>query len=254
MVVLAIAAAAAGTVPVGPGVWRPLFPPSPEETEIAVEAFRLDETPVTNEAFLAFVLENPDWRRDRIARIRADTGYLSRWAGPDVPGAEAPARAPVTDVSWFAARAFCSARGGRLPTEAEWELAAAASETERDAARDPAFLARVLKWYGEPAPPVLPEVGGPANAWGVRDLHGLVWEWVDDFNSSIVSAGPRGEAGEALFCGAGSASAESSTSYAGFMRLAFRSSLQASYTTRQLGFRCAERSSPGPGPGSAEGS
>lgn len=234
-----LAAAAAAPVSVGPGVWRPLFPPSPEETEIAVEGFRLDETPVTNDAFLAFVVADPDWQRDRISRIRADAGYLGHWAGDRVLGPGAPARAPVTGVSWFAARAFCTAHGGRLPTEAEWELAAAASETARDATRDPAFLARVLNWYGAPAPAVLPDVGGPANAWGVRDLHGLVWEWVDDFNSSIVSAGARGESGEAAFCGAGSAGAQDATSYAGFMRLAFRSSLQAGYTTRQLGFRCA---------------
>jgi formylglycine-generating enzyme required for sulfatase activity len=99
----------------------------------------------------------------------------------------------------------------------------------------------VLEWYGAPTPARLPPVGGPANRWGVRDLHGLVWEWVEDFNASFVSSDSREPGGEreVRYCGGGAAGAEGEGDYASFMRLAFRSSLTAEDTVRNLGFRCA---------------
>jgi formylglycine-generating enzyme required for sulfatase activity len=141
-------------------------------------------------------------------------------------------------VSWFAARAYCASRGGRLPLEREWELAAAASTTKRDASRDPVFQQRVIGWYTQLAPDVLPDVGGAANAWGVRDMHGLVWEWIEDFNAALVEADSRTPERN-VFCGGAGASSRDATAYATFMRIALRSSLEARSTTAVLGFRCA---------------
>ena len=228
-----------GLVPVGPGTWRPIFPPEPGREEIAVDRFLLDPVPVTNQDFLAFVQADPRWHRDRVSRVLADEGYLSQWAGSEVLGAGA--QQPVTHVSWFAARAYCAWRGGRLPTVAEWELAAAASEELADASQDPAFRARILAWYAQPAG-ALADVGqGEPNFWGVHDLHGLVWEWTEDFNSMLVSADNREQKGAdtTQFCGAGALEARDRGDYAAFMRVANRSSLEAHYTTSTLGFRCA---------------
>lgn len=225
-------AVADDTVTIGPGTYRPLFPASKGETEVAVAAFRLDRDPVTNAEFAAFVAANPKWRRDRIKPLFADRDYLSELT-------TAPPGAPVVRVSWFAARAYCAAAGGRLPIEREWELAAAASATVKDASRDPAWAAQILAWYAEPTLAVLPDAGsGAPNAWGVRDLHGLVWEWIEDFSAALVSGDDRGD-GRDMFCGGGSSRAADPTAYAAFMRLAYRSSLRASYTTPNLGFRCA---------------
>lgn len=230
-------------VVVGPGLWRPLIPASPEEVEIAVPAFRLATTPVSVEEFQRFVVAHPEWQRGRVGGALADESYLASWAGPLTAGSSLRPRAPVTEVSWFAARAYCAAEGGRLPTEAEWEFAASASETQADASRDPAFVAQLLRWYSAPTPAALPDVGlGQANVWGVRDLHGLVWEWVDDFNSSLVSADPRQTNGgdELKYCGGGAeASPGDKADYAAFMRSAMRSALSGRSTTRMLGFRCA---------------
>lgn len=237
-----VAAALASPVRVGPGVYRPLYPPSPAEAEIQVDPFLLDATPVTNADFLGFVLSHPEWRRDQAAALFRDDAYLSHWAGAVTLGSAVDGRQPVTRVSWFAARAYCEAQGARLPLEAEWELAAMASESQADASHDPAFLAKILAWYGTPNDGPLAAVGqGPANVWGVYDLHGLVWEWIEDYNSALINVDNRQNGGtdKTAFCGAAAYSAKDKEDYAAFMRVAFRSSLEGRYTARNLGFRCA---------------
>ena len=218
-------------VPVGPGVYRPIYPASPGQSREPIAALTLDAVPVTNARYLEFVLANPRWQRGQPKAVFADAGYLQHWASPLEPGPALSER-PVTFVSWFAARAYCAWAQGRLPTESEWEFAAAADEKQQDARRAPAFRERLLAWYGQPNRAQLPEVGrGKPNVWGVRDLHGLVWEWVLDFGNTMISTGP--------YCGAGSAGASEKEDYPSFMRIAYRSSLEARYTVGNLGFRCA---------------
>ncbi len=204
--------------------------------------FALDRLPVSNGEFLQFVRRFPEWRRGRVPHLFADERYLTHWSGPLQLGPEADPDAPVVQVSWFAARAYCESVGRRLPTEDEWELAAAAGEAEKDARADPAWRDRILEWYSRPSPPRWPRRGqGRPNAWGIYDLHGLVWEWVEDFNSTLLSNDSResGDNDALRFCGSGAYSARDKEDYAGFMRIAFRSSLGARDTTRNLGFRCA---------------
>src|SRR5262249_17346890 len=115
---------------------------------------------------------------------------------------------PVVDVTWNDAVAFCqwlSRKEGqtyRLPTEAEWEYAARAATTTRYwSGSDPESLVRIAntadaaffktfphyyprkrtlaanEGYPLPAP-----VGSyPANAFGLNDVHGNVWEWTADW-------------------------------------------------------------------------
>lgn len=232
LLVCALAATAtAEPIKVGPGVYRPIFPAQPSEREVQVEPFLLDETPVTNAQFRAFTKAHPEWQRDRVKKLFADERYLDGLVS-------APANAPVVRVSWFAARAYCAAHDGRLPTEREWELAAAASDKQLDASRDPAFQSKVVGWYTQVTPDVLPAVGGTKNAWGARDMHGLVWEWIEDFNAALVEADSRNP-DRKPFCGGAGATSRDPSAYAAFMRIAFRSSLDARSTTAMLGFRCA---------------
>jgi formylglycine-generating enzyme required for sulfatase activity len=229
-------------VAIGAAVYVPVFPKTKAEASVAVKPFRLDRQPVTNAGFLAFVREHPAWRRDRVRAVLAEPGYLAHWADAERVGPIAGLAAPVVRVSWFAARAFCEARGARLPTEVEWELVAAASEGERDGRKDPAWAARILAWYGQLQKGASGQLGRhPPNAYGVEDLHGLIWEWVLDFNSTRMSGDARegGETERMTFCGAGALAAVDRGDYATFMRVAMRSSLSAAYVTGSLGFRCA---------------
>ena len=70
-----------------------------------------------------------------------------------------------------------------------------------------------------------------------HDLHGLIWEWVGDFDLSL--GGETGGAGEDKFCGVAAKSALDRGDYPAFLRFGLRSSLKADYTIHTLGFRCA---------------
>ena len=201
-----------------------------------VAAFAMRSTPVTRAEFQRFMAAQPQWQPGRVPRALAGAGYLQDLAAAP---AQSDAR-PITHVSWFAAQAYCESEGGRLPTWNEWETVAAADATRTDARGDPAWLARILGWYARPASAGLPAVGGAPNVYGVRDMHGLVWEWVDDFNALLVDADSRsGDDPDKLkFCGAGAINLQDRLNYAVLMRIALLSSLNAQDSTSSLGFRC----------------
>ncbi len=224
------------------GAYAPLLRSTKDAAQVAVPAFLLDEQPVTNAGFLAFVTANPAWRRSTVSRLFADSSYLEHWAGDLEPGAKAPPGAPVVRVSWFAARAYARWVGKRLPTTAEWELAASTGYTQADGRNDAALKRDLYAWLARPVPAVQAGAASVRPDFnGVRGLHGLVWEWVDDFNTALVTGESRADTGleRDLFCGAGSVGAKDTTDYAAFMRSALRASLQANNTTTSLGFRCA---------------
>jgi formylglycine-generating enzyme len=245
VLVVTVAAAPAATVTSArakvPGAtFESILPPAPTSAA-TVPAFELDRTPVTNAQFAAFVARNPRWRRDRVARVFADAGYLRHW-GSDTAPARGTEKQPVTHVSWFAAKAYCESQDAHLPTWHQWEWVAAASPTSRDARQDPAWRQTILDWYARPAGQVLPDVGGGApNVYGIRDVHGLVWEWVLDLGSLMVSADNReqGDPDLAKFCGSGALSLEQKDNYAMLMRIATLTSMKAAYTSKTMGFRCA---------------
>ena len=211
---------------------------------VAIAPFELMKTPVTNAQFLAFVPRQPAWRRDAVPSVFAESRYLEHWAGPLSLGPGYAPLQPVTRVSWFAAQAYCESLDARLPTWSEWEYAAAADETRRDARTDPAWRERILQWYAQPSTTSLAEVGqGHPNVHGIQDLHGLVWEWVEDYAAMLVSSDSREQGDPDLmkFCGAGALSTDDRENYAVLMRIALLSALEADDITGNLGFRCARQ-------------
>lgn len=209
---------------------------------VRVAPFALMRTPVSNARFLAFLKRNAQWQRDRVSPVFAEQRYLSHWASPTELGDAARPEQPVIWVSWFAASAYCDSIDARLPTWQEWEYVAAADETRRDARGDPAWRERILAWYSRRSSTALPRVGLQApDVYGVQDMHGLVWEWTDDYSSLLVDADNRkqGDADTATFCGAGALSMDDRENYAVLMRVAMLSSLGGADATANMGFRCA---------------
>ncbi len=213
----------------------------PDASPVTIAAYALRSEPVTNAEFLAFVTTQPQWRRDHAPAVFAESRYLAQWQAADRLGTNALPDQPVTQVSWFAAQAFCESEHARLPTWLEWERAAAASSTVADARNDPAWRQQTLDWYAHPSGAALAVIGAAPNLFGVRDLHGLIWEWTDDFNALMITADSRDQddPDRLKFCGAGALNLRDRDNYALLMRIAMLSSLQAADTTTNLGFRCA---------------
>lgn len=211
------------------------------KTELKVDEFLMDVYPVTNQEFAEFVDANPRWKKSQVKRLFADENYLSQWETDDSYGNLLP-NSPVTNVSWYAAKNYCECQGKRLPTVDEWEYVAMSSKTRPDAREEAAYNKYILSWYETPNTSVNPVGNTFKNYWGVYDMHGLVWEWTIDFNSVMISGesrkGPTGD--NKLFCGAAAIGATDLMNYAAFMRYAFRGSVKANFSIKNLGFRCVK--------------
>lgn len=205
-------------------------------------AFYIDRYPVTNQEFRQFVQENPEWGKSQIKGLFADQGYLKHW-NDDNTFEEKLKSSPVVNVSWFAAQKYCECQGKRLPTTDEWERVAAAGLKSADGSKEKEFQQWILMMTSRPQQKPIPDIGSTKqNYFGVWDMHGLIWEWTYDFNSSMSSGESRGNAGAGsdAFCGGGGAQSGDTENYAAFLRYALRSSLKAGHVLQNMGFRCVK--------------
>ena len=152
---------------------------------------------------------------------------------------------PVDCVDWYEAKAFCEAVGGRLPTEAEWEYAARGGTTMKYyCGNDPECLDGIA-WWGYNSGNHMHDVKGKApNAYGLYDMLGNVWEWVNDWYDSDYyeyspGANPQGpESGSDRVIRGGSFDFyDYGTGY--FLRVSYRYDAYPSDDNDNLGFRCA---------------
>lgn len=222
-------AAKSNEVRVPKGVYSPTFR-EPGETDTEVGPLFVDRTAVTNREFRDFLLGNGAFVRSKRKPLLADDAYLKHWTG-DLEYPKGTDDLPVVHVSWFVARRYCEWKGMRLPTIAEWEYASDA--------RTPTNEKRILAWYSKAGTALRPVGRGRPNRFGLHDMIDNSWEWVDDFSQTIMAADSRGGgATESLFCGGAALKGKDPSLYASYMRFAFRSSLKANYTSKNLGFRC----------------
>lgn len=151
---------------------------------------------------------------------------------------------PVTSVSWFDADSFCRWRGGRLPSEAEWEKAARGVDGQE------------FPWGNEWDPDItnigenvmaeegIVAVGSfPSNAspYGVYDMAGNVWEWTADwyqpYPDSPFSSLEYGEQFKVVRGGGGGIG---HYSLSVFFRAALRSPMAPEASGDDAGFRCVQ--------------
>ena len=202
------------------------FPDELPVHAVYVDAFYIDKYEVTNEMYAECVDDSSECRRPRLPGSITRSVYFSN---------QNFANYPVLYVDWWMARAYCTWRGARLPTEAEWEKAARGTD------------GRVYPWGDEPATcdyavmddlvmgsgcgwqttsPVgsIPEGASP---YGVLDMAGNVWEWVFDWDPYATNGAGR------VLCGGGHYSVPST------VRAAKREVLHFPMDKNDaLGFRC----------------
>jgi len=222
------------------GDYTPLY--GRDSAIVEVDDFNIDIYPVTNNEFRTFLKEYPKWKKENVIALFADDAYLTQFT-PTLSLKEGYSEnGPVVSISWFAAKNYCECQGKRLPTLNEWEYVGMADENAADAREKDEYNQFILSWYEKPTPKIRVVGSTFENYWGVYDMHGLVWEWTADFNSVMISGESRRDNTEnnSLFCSGAAIGSNDLMNYAAFMRYAFRGSVKAKYSIKNLGFRCAK--------------
>lgn len=169
--------------------------------DVTVYPFKIAKAPVTNEEFAAFVADEGYSRRElwpdvAWGDLRASGQQHPIYWSPDGPGKwrlkrfdqviDLPPHEPVVHVNWYEAMAYCEWAGRRLPTEIEWEAAAASEPDGTGLSR----TKRPYPWGQEPDTRGKANLDGTSlgcvdvaafadgdSAWGCRQMLGNVWEW-----------------------------------------------------------------------------
>ena len=175
---------------------------------VEIAPFKIARAPVTNAEFAEFV--------EAGGYSREDLWSKPGWAWRNQTGAEHPVywqpgqggrwrrrhfnewvsleeHLPVIHVSWYEAEAFCQWAGRRLPSEAEWEMAASGASPEPGLVSDQPQRKLRFPWGDEPPTPetanldwramgCIPVGSLPAgdSPFGCRQMIGNVWEWTAD--------------------------------------------------------------------------
>ena len=256
--------------------------------QIELNSYWLDATAVTNAQFADFVAATgyvteserfgwayvfkgqlPKSKQRRMKQSQTVPGVNwwcavdgAYWRKPEGPGSNIKKRMdhPVVSVSWSDAKAYANWAGKRLPTEAEWEVAARGPDNVRSLypwgdELEPGGKHRCNIWQG-----TFPEQNTAADGYrwtapvrayrrmesGFYNLIGNVWEWCADWFSPDWHASPCTEtrvnpqgptSGEAKVMKGGSFLCHAS--YCNRYRLGARTANTPDSATTNMGFRCA---------------
>jgi len=212
--------------------------------EVCISAFRMDVREVMNQEYEACVVAGACTAPSDSSSYTRPT-YYGHYVFDDYP---------VIHVDWFQATAYCEWAGKRLPTEAEWEYAARGG---LDGARfpwgntitgtDANFLDSGDNWDNDTSP----VIRFPANGYGLYDVAGNVWEWVNDWYSpgyyqdcvdgGIVKDPPGPKTGTWRGMRGGSW-----YDIKDYLRVSQRGDYDPGLDNANLGFRCARGGAYGP--------
>jgi len=134
-----------------------------------------DEQPVHEQCFdTPFWIDKYEVTQAQFAQFGGEKANPNNWSGDDLP---------VENITWFEARDFCALRGGRLPTEREWEyVARGPSNWVYPWGND--FVAENVVYSGNSGDRTAPVGSRPNGAsWvGALDMAGNVYEWTSSLH------------------------------------------------------------------------
>jgi formylglycine-generating enzyme required for sulfatase activity len=200
--------------------------------QVTVGSFYMGKYEVTQREYQALMGTNPSWFKGDNLPVERVTWYdavnycnaLSR-----KEGLKPAYTVSGTNVTWY-----FSANGYRLPTEAEWEYACRAGTTTPYSSGSSVDGAG---WYGSNSGSTTHPVGTKqANAWGLYDMHGNVWEWCWD----LYGAYPNGSQTDPLGASSGPTRVIRGGSWGNngqYLRSAWRGGNTPSNSYYYLGFR-----------------
>jgi formylglycine-generating enzyme required for sulfatase activity/3',5'-cyclic AMP phosphodiesterase CpdA len=193
---------------------------------VDIQPFYLGRYPVTNAEYARYLKDNPKAK---------EPGY---WADRRFNQAQQP----VVGVDWEEACRYVQWAGGRLPSEAEWEYAARAGTTTLYFWGDEQAEADSYAWHGGNSQGATHPVGEKQpNGFGLYDMVGNVWEWVQDhWHDNYQGAHKDGSAWEAGNGGRRVIRGGSWYGGTGNLRPADRDGGTPGYRDDDLGFRLAQ--------------
>jgi len=201
--------------------------------KVYLDAFWIDKTEVTNAMFKKCTLEG----------ICSGPRSIGTYTRSSYFGNTAYANYPVINVDWRDAKGYCSWAGGRLPSEAEWEKAARGTDGRKYPWGNEVPDSNLLNYNGSVIDTT--EVGSypsGASLYGVMDMAGNVWEWVNDWYDESYylnspARNPTGpESGKVRVLRGGGWKNE-----ANYVRIAYRGSYVPDNWFSVRGFRCVHQ-------------
>ncbi len=173
--------------------------------EVTINSFKISKYEITNAEYCKFLNSEGNQEEGGVYWIKLGQDWSQIEESNNVyQPKEGYANHPVIGVTWYGARAYCEWKGGRLPTEAEWEYAARGTlEGKRfprgetishstNGDEQACYSAKPSDYSYDVSPTEglyqgiygAIEVGSfAANGYGLCDMSGNVWEWCNDWFS-----------------------------------------------------------------------